>query len=572
LNVILTASVDGFMASLQKAQAATSTFVSAIQAIGGGIGGVFASMVSAAQSAGTSIVSALVNDLAIGAAVTLFQTLERAAESAFNTVVEATEKAFESTTQLLHLSDRLGISTEALAGFEAQARSTGLGLDEFTASITKFQKNLAEAAHGTGKAQGAFNALGLDATELAKLPLDDAFGKFADAFSKVQNPAEQARLAMEAFGKSGYQLINILKQGSAGAAEFKTFAADIGLGISPEQAAIVEDANQAFLQLKETVEGLGRTLAVALAPLAGDLADKIQGFVAQFTGKVQQWGPVFAQFRDTVLAVWDAVLEAGTEAFNGINEVAQEVFGVDLIDQANDLQTTVQNLFLRLEYDARHWQEVLRVMVLQSEEWFLGLLQTVLEFAQKVQDFFGKDLLKNVITAFKYVGQALYQWAKDTYENIKSGLTGGKMKPLEIGGIFKLGGIGGIEVEYDKLAKMVEGKRTQIGAELAKQQAGLNAGFNQFVAQKQAQLNNVHKAVQKSARDANALLDTVQKQLVAPVALAGSEEAQAVIAGVANDRLMDVTNSQLDVQKELLRTAVESLKQLQKLGGEPAGF
>ena len=41
----------------------------------------------------------------------------------------------------------------------------------------------------------------------------DAFKAIADGFKNVKNPADQAALAVDLFGKQGVNLVNVLNQG-----------------------------------------------------------------------------------------------------------------------------------------------------------------------------------------------------------------------------------------------------------------------------------------------------------------------------------------------------------------------
>ena len=74
--------------------------------------------------------------------------------------------------ELGKVSDKLGISTERLAGLQHAAELTGNSTRNLNLGLQRMVRRVAEAAEGTGEAQNALAELGLDAKELAQLSPD----------------------------------------------------------------------------------------------------------------------------------------------------------------------------------------------------------------------------------------------------------------------------------------------------------------------------------------------------------------------------------------------------------------
>ncbi|MFN4160112.1 MAG: hypothetical protein ACK4GO_17190 [Gemmobacter sp.] len=157
-----------------------------------------------------------------------------------------------------------------------QARSLGLNISEFQkmALVAKEagveQGQLAQMLGQMQKAaengSDALGRLGLSLSDIQGQSPDEQFARIADALDKVQDPAQKTTLAMELFGRSGRNAINMLSDYRAKVAEAAAFQERFGIAISQTAGEQVERANDAVGRLREAFGGLGNTLAVAVAP------------------------------------------------------------------------------------------------------------------------------------------------------------------------------------------------------------------------------------------------------------------------------------------------------------------
>lgn len=182
------------------------------------------------------------------------------------------------------LADRLGVTTESLAGMQLAADLAGVSNEELTGNMAKLEKNIYAAATEGGKSAEAFTRIGLSAQSLAAMTPDQQLRTIADAFKNIQNPAERAATAQELFGKSGQAMINVLMGGSASFAQAQKDVDAWGYSVSRVDAAQVEAANDAFTRLGYAVKGIGNQLAVALAPYIEYATNSLLGFIASGGG------------------------------------------------------------------------------------------------------------------------------------------------------------------------------------------------------------------------------------------------------------------------------------------------
>lgn len=189
----------------------------------------------------------------------------------------ATAQAIDS---LAKFSRQIGMSTENLAGLRHAAQLTGVETRTLDMGLQRMTRRIAEAAKGTGEAKTAIKELGLDAKRLAEAGPGAAFSAIADALKGVESQSDKVRLAFKLFDSEGVALVNTLALGSIGLAKYQREARSLGLTVSREAAAKVEEMNDAITRTTASVRGLGRELMVALAPAIQTAADEMTEIMA----------------------------------------------------------------------------------------------------------------------------------------------------------------------------------------------------------------------------------------------------------------------------------------------------
>jgi hypothetical protein len=159
-------------------------------------------------------------------------------------VTSAITSYADLTGELTDLSAKTGIGVEALQRLKYAAEQNGGSLDQVTGAVTKLGANL---AGGSQSAVGALDALGLSFGEIRSMAPDKAFTTIADSIAKIHDPMAQSRIAMDLFGKSGAELLPMMKGNLS-----ETAAAADALGI-----VLSEDAVRAGDEFGDTMGTLG---------------------------------------------------------------------------------------------------------------------------------------------------------------------------------------------------------------------------------------------------------------------------------------------------------------------------
>lgn len=200
-------------------------------------------------------------------------------------------------------ADKLGIGTTQLQELRYAAERSGIAAGSFDTALEKMQKNLGEAAGGTGTAKDALKDLGLAAEDLIALSPDEALGVIADRMSQVETAAERAALANDIFGRSGVGMINMLRGGSKGLLLLRADARRTGYVLSEQAARDAEVFQDTLLDTQLVMKGLKNTVGAELMPVVTRAMRQIGDTLVENREDVKRWAEGFADFVDRALPV-----------------------------------------------------------------------------------------------------------------------------------------------------------------------------------------------------------------------------------------------------------------------------
>ncbi len=311
-----------------------------------------AKLILAAERVGQSAFTSMEADLGkLKATATVVGAAAAAALTAL------TVRSFESIDALAKVSDRLNVSTQALAAFHVAGDLAGVGGEELDRNLQKMTRTIAEAAVGTGAAKDELRALGLDARQLAQLPLDEQFRQIASRIGEVDNASQQLRISIALFGREGAGMVNLMREGSEAFDEARAFAERFGLAVSRVDAAKIEQANDAAALAMKVFEGLGNIIAVEVAPYVTGIANAFlaSGVNAQTMGSAVRmtldgivfgiglvmdsyrgWELAILQIRTSYVSVAASIVELEAGIVRGAEEARDKFLGIyiDALDLA----------------------------------------------------------------------------------------------------------------------------------------------------------------------------------------------------------------------------------------------
>lgn len=201
-----------------------------------------------------------------------------AAESTFGVAQEIADLRNELTD----MSTRTGVAAETLAGLKLAAEGSGLQLSEFNEALGQLPKKMNDVAKGGGEAKGAFEALGVSATDSnGRLrDADTVLRELVKGLQATEDPTTRAALAVELFGESGGKLMQAL--GSSDLESFVQFSRVFGADVGPQAAKAAGDWQRNMAELQMVFDGFKAGL-VDFFGGAGGIGDFTLGIITAGT-------------------------------------------------------------------------------------------------------------------------------------------------------------------------------------------------------------------------------------------------------------------------------------------------
>lgn len=203
--------------------------------------GGFKQVASSGGSAGAGLISfAAVLGTGVGAAIGLGRA-----------VVGMALDMQQSALAFDQLSQKTGLTVQFLSGFSTATGHLRISSNSVNASLTTFAENLVRT-----------KGVGAD-TERELMRLADAFQKMPDG------PAKTA-MAIDAFGRSGAEMIPILNRGSAAIRDMMQAADRAGMVIGQKTVADAKRLADQVDQLNDSWEGLKNKISAEVVPVMVD--------------------------------------------------------------------------------------------------------------------------------------------------------------------------------------------------------------------------------------------------------------------------------------------------------------
>ncbi len=239
-------------------------------------------------------------------------------------------------------ADKLGIGIAELQELRYAAERSGVATSAFDTALEKMTKNIGLALEGTGAQKDALEALGLSAANLATMSPEEALGTIADRLQDVETQAEKAALANDLFGRSGIDMLNMLRGGSRGLRDLRDDARRTGYVLSEQAARDAEVFQDTLLDTQLTLKGLKNTVGAALLPVVTQSMRAIGDALVANRAEVEAWSKRFASglestiprlgalatgIGDVTSKIWEAV-DAVAEMAGGYNTLGKIIAGV----------------------------------------------------------------------------------------------------------------------------------------------------------------------------------------------------------------------------------------------------
>lgn len=265
--------------------------------------------------------------LAIGEAFVSAQIVQKIAQVAEN-LASASREAAAFADEVLTLSAKTNISTDALQGYMYASELVDVSVETITKSMQRNIRSMGSAADGTAQYANAYKQLGV-AVQDSNGDLRDSqevFWELIDALGQMSNETERDEIAMTLLGKSAQDLNPLIEAGADRMRELAEEAASVGYIMSGETLQALGALDDQFQRMDGAATAAKNAIGAAFAPALEDLAAIATEALTAVSNFAQE-------NRELVAGVGaaGAALAAGTTAVAGYAAAAKGVVALKAV-------------------------------------------------------------------------------------------------------------------------------------------------------------------------------------------------------------------------------------------------
>lgn len=210
----------------------------------------------------------------------------------FGALAKSAEEAAGAISKIGETAETVGVSTDFLQGL--QFAGLEAGIKSLDTALEQFVVRSDELTRSEGALFDKLKAINPEIARQAVLAGDQEqrFKLVAEAIKNASSAEEKAAIARSAFGKSGVEMVRILKDGSDGVDEFGRRAKELGVILDKD---LIKRADELGDKLDAAKKMLGVELQRALIDLLPLLIKTAQGIAAV----AKAAGYIMDVFRDT---------------------------------------------------------------------------------------------------------------------------------------------------------------------------------------------------------------------------------------------------------------------------------
>jgi hypothetical protein len=271
--------------------------------------------------------------------------------------VHLVNNAREAIDAQAKMAQQLNTTSASLATLKRAGELSGVEMKTITTASRTLSVRIGEAEQGLASAKDAFDALGLSASQLSDLPLDQRISTINNALLNNVDASQRAAIAADLFGTRAATAMKMLDDGTLDRARHE--AELFGLALSDVDAAKVEQANDAMSTIGNAVDGIAQQFTIQLAPVlkaigdqflemaeesggfgkvAEDAMGKVVDGIAFVMNGVDGLKRIFEIVADGIIAYWSGLSAAIVTPFLEAVRLIDQIPGVDLSNQVAALE------------------------------------------------------------------------------------------------------------------------------------------------------------------------------------------------------------------------------------------
>jgi hypothetical protein len=174
------------------------------------------------------------------------------------------------------LEIQTGIAANTLQAYVNAGKLAGVSQETIEKGLRRLAQSMREADQGVATYKDAFDDLGISVknTDGTLKTNQQVLGEISDKFAQMEDGVTKSAIAMEIFGRSGSQMVNLLNEGKFALEEFN-------FEVSERFAQNAEFFNDQMTMLGFKATGFSRQLADGLLPTLNNLVEMFSGITIE---------------------------------------------------------------------------------------------------------------------------------------------------------------------------------------------------------------------------------------------------------------------------------------------------
>ena len=180
------------------------------------------------------------------------------------------------------MAEKVNFSVRTISGLQTAIEASGGRVEGFTNALGIFNKNIEAAAQGDQRLSRLFKGLKIDVKDN-----ETAFRDVAKVLIELGGTSQQTALAMELFGRSGKDVLGVLKEADGDVDSFINRMEALGLVISDDAVKAADELDRELIQVRAQFRSLGRDLAMELIPTIRQTAQEMSASMGKNRDEVK---------------------------------------------------------------------------------------------------------------------------------------------------------------------------------------------------------------------------------------------------------------------------------------------
>lgn len=202
-----------------------------------------------------------------------------AAAFAADKIIDFTESVADAALQLEKLENLSGLSSDTIQTLQFAMQRTGGDAEAAGQMLTRFGRNISEAANGSGPAFDAFQKLGIGIDDLRHKSEQELFDKTVDGFKNIEDTSTRAQVGVALFSRGFLNIAGVLSEGGQWLEYFRNKMMETGDYMNEVRQNKFKNLDEAIKDLKSSWHGLTENLLSEVAPALTSLLNFFTGLI-----------------------------------------------------------------------------------------------------------------------------------------------------------------------------------------------------------------------------------------------------------------------------------------------------